>query len=191
MLRREFLLLTLSLLSNQNDTVQAGDILLTRNFGGEEINTSPGYYNHSAIVGPLNWVIEAQQTPNSIIAVPIWNFFDRYPEILVLRNINASIAEQTAQTATLFVGRTYAKYMSVRPMFLWKYNDNCTSLIKRIYNKVTSKVYRWIIPDDFLRTPWLNRVSLKKDYENFVKPENNYVGMQKTWPNSPAKKYDN
>jgi len=169
--------------------INSGDIFLVRNFGGEDVNTSPGYYNHVAIFGPLNWVIEAQQTPDAIIAVPIWYFLNRYPEILVLRNVNSSIANRTAHVATQFVGRRYAKAMSMRPLFLWKTSDNCVSFIKRIYNQVIGTQPPWIIPDHLLKTTWLKQVALKKDYENYVSPTNHQLGMQKIWLNKPAEEF--
>jgi hypothetical protein len=169
--------------------VKIGDIFLTRNAGGDIFNNSPGYYNHTAILGPLNWIIESQRSPDSIITVPIWNFLERYPEILVLRNDNTIIANQTAQNATLFVGRPYAPIMSIRPFFLWKYSDNCVSFIKRVYNYTTGITYPWTIPDSFLSTPWLIKVALKKDYESFQEPSVAYLGMQKKWLNQPAENF--
>lgn len=192
MKRRDFLLSLPILLSSvtniQANTleVKPGDILLTRNAGGEENNESPGYYNHTAIIAPLNWVIEAQRTPDSVIAVPIWPFFDRYPEILVLRCNNATVAQRTAEIATKYVGRTYDTYMTIRPLWLWRNEDSCISLIRRVYNIATGRDYRWRIPDSLLTVGWLNKVALKKDYENYVEPESHRIGMQKSWPNQPA-----
>jgi hypothetical protein len=166
-----------------------GDILLTRNFGGEERNESPGYYNHSAIIGPLNWVIESQRTPNSVIAVPIWHFFERYPEILVLRCDNNETAKLTAKTATQYIGRTYDTYMTIRPFWLWKNSDSCISLIRRVYNVVTGQDYKWRIPDDLVYVPWLKKVALKKDYENHKEPSSHRLGMQRVWLNQPAEEF--
>lgn len=169
--------------------VKQGDILLSRNAGGEVNNESPGYYNHSAIIGPLNWVIEAQRTPDSIIAVPIWYFFERYPEILVLRCTNTKTAEKTGEMATRFVGRFYDTYMTIRPLWLWRSGDSCISLIRRVYNVVTGEDYKWRIPDSLLKVQWLEKVALKKDYKNYVEPESHRLGMQKFWINQPAENF--
>ena len=169
--------------------VQAGDLLLTRNAGGEENNESPGYYNHSAIVSVLNWVIESQRTPDSVVAVPIWYFFERYPEVLVLRCDNPQVAEQTAQIAPRYVGRRYDTYMTIRPAWLWRGKDSCISLIRRIYNVVTGRDYRWRIPDSLLKVQWLKQVALKRDYENYIAPSSYRLGMQKVWLNRPAAEF--
>jgi len=169
--------------------VLEGDILLTRNAGGEENNESPGYYNHSAIIGPLNWVIEAQRTPNCVICVPIWYFFDRYPEILVLRCSNSKTALSTGRLAPRYVGRAYDTYMTIRPFWLWKGQDSCISLIRRIYNVVTGRDYKWRIPDSLLKVSWLQKVALKKDYENYTEPSSHRLGMQKIWLNQPAENF--
>jgi len=166
--------------------VKPGDILLTRNMGGDEANPSPGYYNHSAIISNDNWVVEAQAEPNSVIAVPIWNFFDRYPEILILRCTKDDVATRTANMTFKYLGREYAPYMSGRPLYLWKHKDNCVSLIRRIYNSVTGMSYKWRIPDDFTQTEWLQKVALKKDYDNYKPPTDRFAGMIKEWPQKPA-----
>lgn len=168
--------------------VKAGDLLLTRNKGGEAANESPGYYNHSAIISVQDWVVESQATPNAVIAVPIWSFFERYPEILVLRP-PAGVAQQTAKLAPLYLGRQYSTYMSVRPLWLWKNTDSCISLLRRIYNKATGYDYRWRIPDSLLTVSWLKSIALKKDYENYQAPVETYKGMAKVWPNRPAKDF--
>ena len=169
--------------------VLEGDILLTRNAGGEARNTSPGYYNHSAIIGPLNWVIEAQGDPGFTVCVPIWYFFERYPEILVLRHKDSYIAKKTGNDARLFVGKGYSSYMSVRPLFLWKSTDNCVSLIKRIYNYSTGTTPNWIVPDHLKHTKWLQKIALHKDYENYKPPKSYKLGMQIVWSGKPAQHY--
>ncbi len=156
--------------------LKPGDILLTRNAGGEAANTSPGYYNHIAIVGENNWVIESQQILDAVIAVPIWHFFDRYPEILVLRPRDPNVAKMSAIYATKMIGRHYNKYESVRPLFLWHSGDNCVSTVKRIYNGIGIN-RRWIVPDHLMQDAYiLTPIALKKDYENFVEPLDKYRG---------------
>ena len=142
--------------------VRSGDLFLTRNAGGEANNPSPGYYNHAAIFATNNWVVEAQAIPHSIIAVPIWAFFDRYPEILVLRNNDPITASVTAQHAFKFLGRNYSFIESYRPFWRWHDKDNCVSLVKRIYNYTTGESYNWKIPDDFLKSPIFTKVALKQ-----------------------------
>lgn len=193
MKRRDFLgaALTAALFPPSTTEIKPGDILLTRNAGGEEFNKTPGYYNHASMFINLNWVMEAQRIPDSVIVVPVWNFFERYPEILVLRNINSQAAQRTADIAPRYIGRSYASYISIRPLYLWNNQDNCVSLIRRIYNAVTGYDYKWRIPDDFTKFKWLEKAALKKDYENHIEVEDDFIGMQKIWTGKQAEKVFN
>lgn len=156
--------------------VQPGDILLTRNFGGEEANPSPGYYNHIAIIAEDDWVIESQQIFDSVIAVPVWYFFDRYPEVLVLRPKDRNIAKASAIYATKVMGRRYSKYESIRPFWRWHGGDNCVSTVKRIYNGIGVD-RKWIIPDDLYKDiQTFTPISIKRDYEHYVTPVEPYKG---------------
>lgn len=169
------------------EQVKPGDILLTRNKGDDNtVNTSPGYYNHASLFMIKNWVIEAQGTPDCVIAVPVWNFFERYPEILVLRPNNPQVAARTAELAPHYVGREYRTYMSIRPLWRWKGGDNCVSVIRRIYNVVTGNDYKWRIPDDFLKTGWLKQVALKRDYENHIEINDHQKGAISVWFDNDA-----
>lgn len=156
--------------------LKPGDVLLTRNAGGEEANPSPGYYNHIAIMGENNWVIESQEILNSVIAVPVWHFFDRYPEVLVLRPRDPNVAKMSAIYATKMLGRRYSKYESVRPLFLWHGGDNCVSTVKRIYNGIGID-RRWVLPDHLTQDTYIfTQIALKKDYENYKEPIDKYKG---------------
>ena len=171
-----FVLLICNITYGIEPELKPGDIFLTRNAGGEAANPSPGYYNHTAIMGENNWVIEAQETTNAVIAVPVWHFFDRYPEILVLRPRDPNTAKMSAIYATKMLGRRYSKYESVRPLFLWHGGDNCVSTLKRIYNGIGID-RRWIVPDHLTQDTYiLTQIALKKDYENFVEPLDKYRG---------------
>ena len=189
--RRNFLGLALATLipvSEPTLEVQAGDIFLTRNAGGDEMNTSPGYFNHAAIYSINYWTVESQQYPNSIIAVPVWHFLNRYPEVLVLRPRNAEIARKTADFALQMVGRKYNKYESIRPLWLWHGGDNCVSAVRRIYYYITNIDYRWRFPDQIRRTTTLfTEVAHKKDYENYEFPDEVYKGMVTKPPDGPPK----
>jgi hypothetical protein len=180
-----FVLLICSTSYGIDPELKPGDILLTRNAGGEEMNGSPGYFNHTAILASDNWVVEAQQYPNSIIGVPVWHFFDRYPEVLVLRPKDEKIAKKTADFALQTLGRKYNKYESIRPLWLWHGGDNCVSAVRRIYYYTTNIDYRWRIPDDLSKSYIFNKVAHKKDYDNYQFPDEVYKGMIKRFPKGP------
>lgn len=166
--------------------ISNGDILLTRNMNE---NSSPGYYNHAAIISIKNWVVESQALPMGVIAVPIWSFFKRYPEILVLRCIDTNLANTTASLAVRYIGRKYSKYMSIRPLRLWGHGDSCISLISRIYNRATGIKHKWYIPDDLLNSSFLQPVALKKNYQDYKEPIDTFQDMITKWNNEPAEKF--
>ena len=169
-------------------TVQTGDVLLTRNAGEEEDNPSPGYYNHAAIVSINDWIVEAQVVPNQVIAVPIWYFFDRYPEILILKQKDQSIAHKIGEKALSLVGRKYGVFISLRPSWLSINRDNCVSVVRRSFYLVTRRDYKWRIPDNIRRNTFLfEEIMGKKDYENYVEPEDLYKGMVLEPPDGPPK----
>ena len=182
--RRSFLGLTALALFQVNTEPQlkAGDIFLTRNAGGEQFNESPGYYNHTAIFANGNWVVEAQAIFDKVIAVPVWYFFERYPEILVLRPRDPNVATTTAAYAFNLIGRNYTKLESIRPLWRWHSGDSCVTVVRRIYNQVTGIDHKWRIPDDFAKSNIFTAIALQKDYENFAAPKDKYRGMIQQQP---------
>lgn len=171
--------------------VRPGDILVTRNTD-EVGNESPGYWNHCAIVIDGNWVVEATQVLNGVIAVPIWNFFNRYPEVLVLRSVY-DLSDETKlgiiNKAKELIGRPYDRYGSVGVTWRHRNGDNCVSLVRRAYLASGLVDPGWIKPDSLVMSiNTLKTVAHKKDYENYKEPTEKYAGAIKVAPNSSAKK---
>ena len=161
-------------------------MLLTRNFLEE--NNPNGYYNHAAIVSINNWVVEAQVIPHQVIAVPIWYLFNRYPEILVLKQKDQSKAHQIGEKALSLVGRKYGMFISLRPNWLSIKRDNCVSVVRRAFYLVTHRDYKWRIPDNIREDTFLcEEVMGKKDYENYIEPEDLYQGLVLEPPDGPPK----
>lgn len=156
------------------DSLKTGDIFLTHNTD-EVGNDNPGYYNHTSILSKDFWVVEAQEKAG-VIGVPFHFFYDRYPEILVLRNNNSTIANRTGSLAIEMLGRPYRSVISYRPRWKAIDGDNCVSLVRRIYYLVVGIDYKWRKPDDFLGTKFLKPIFEKKDYENWKKPDTWYAG---------------
>ena len=98
--------------------LQIGDILLTRNAGGEDQNRSPGWYNHAAITTAAG-IVEAQMhvvngkwsddksAPGGVILSESQEFWDRYPIILVRRLPGLGVGEKAAEKAQEFIGTPY------------------------------------------------------------------------------------
>lgn len=152
-----------------------GDILITRNT--EEVgNPFPGYWNHVAIVSVNDWVVEAQIDPNKVIAVPLDKFLLRYPEIKVVRDVQAN-AHDLAVTAMQFVGLPYAKVKVLGMIFAKRSAGvTCVSLLRRIYWSVTNKDPLWFLPDDVSDDKNLTKIDYLLN-ENWVTPKVWYEGM--------------
>lgn len=156
--------------------VRPGYFLLTRNT--EEVgNNSPGFWNHVAIVGHDNWVIEAQQEPNSVIKVPGQFFWERYPEILVLKP-RGDIGDSIAKAAESLIGVRYRKIASIfNFMRRSERGENCVSVARKAYLLATHCDPKWRIPDDLESSRYLTKVFKKEDYENWEKPDEWFKGM--------------
>ena len=143
--------------------LEIGDILLTRNEGGDEVeNPTPGYYNHAAIYIGNDEIIEAQahvkngkwssnkRDPGAVILADLNEFMKRYPIIKVLRN--PKLNKDKLNEAKKLVGTPYRLIASI---FVFPRKTtrgvNCVSLVRHIIQKATKRDPRWRFPDDILR----------------------------------------
>lgn len=129
--------------------IWAGDIFLTRNLK-EEDNSTPGYWNHCAIYTGDNQVVEAQAGPNSVIVVSLDEFWNRYPQILVLRITNEdAMASKMVDEAKTLIGVEYRKVAS---WFNWlrgsQKGENCVSVVRKCYKAAFLVDPGWRFPDD-------------------------------------------
>jgi uncharacterized protein YycO len=155
---------------------KAGDVFLTRNTN-EIGNNNPGYWNHTAIKSTKDYIIEAQKI--GVIAVPTMFFWERYPEILVLRT-NIRLGSQMAQMAQTLVGRQYEVKASWIPRFTNK--DNCVSVVRRSYESAVNQWMPWRRPDHILYSGMFSVVYHKIEYDTWVKPTEWYKGALHTFP---------
>lgn len=169
---------------------ELGDVFLTRNLN-EEDNTSPGYWNHTAIYIGGNIIVEAQSDPSvipelrrrnqrppcqpltteqsgafdegQVIRSDLFEFTTRYPEILVLRLDSENIAVKMAKEAQQLIGTRYRKIASVFK-FLRKdrRGHNCVSVVRSSYEKATGENEVWRTPDDILNSGMFTVVSRTK-----------------------------
>lgn len=166
---------------------ELGDVFLTRNLL-EEDNTSPGYWNHSAIYVGSNTVVEAQSDPSvipqlrtrnnapllsmptreklgvledgQVIASDLDEFTTRYPEILVLRLDSEYIAVKMAEEAKKLIGTRYRKIASVFKRLRRDFRGhNCVSVVRSAYQKATGENEIWRIPDHILNSGYFTVVS--------------------------------
>jgi hypothetical protein len=139
--------------------LQPGDILLTRNAGGEDQNRSPGWFNHAAMYVGDGIVVEAQMhvadgkwtddttQPGGVIESDVDEFLNRYP-IIRVRRLRAG-AEQAAEEAKQMVGLGYNRMSS---WFMRQRRDergvNCVAVNRRAVTRATGADPGWRRPDD-------------------------------------------
>lgn len=141
-----------------------GDIIVTRNEGGDgrgSPNSTPGYWNHCAIMTSVG-VVEAQahvseagdpvddhKRPGRVILTPWREFIERYPIVAVRRmQLYDSEVPQIDQLARTMIGEPYSKYASL------KHNAtntaggvNCVYLVRKVIHDVCGVDHQWKIPD--------------------------------------------
>lgn len=132
------------------DQLLPGDVILTRN-EHETDNSSPGYWNHASLHVGDN-IIEAQAEPNCVIESSIAEFFNRYPQIVVLRFLAPrTISYPATRIARELIGAPYRKTASMfkflRPR---EHGENCVSVIRKSYAKVLGYDPGWKTPDDII-----------------------------------------
>lgn len=159
--------------------LQPGYVFLTRNT--EEVgNESPGFWNHCAIMSNKRTIVEAQELCKGVIEVKLMYFLERYPEFICLRHPNIKISIDAGRYASTIVSSPYRWDASRH----WRLRDsgrgeNCVSVVRRSYNKAFGKDNWWITPDDVLnhakKHHWI-MVYHKKDYENWYKPKEWFIG---------------
>ena len=131
--------------------IKKGDFLLTRNKEGpgEWGNPTPGHWNHAAVCIGQSRIIEAQVEPYNRVIVSEWyEFYYRYPEILILRP-PAQYAEAIAYRAQTLYGRPYRKivlFFSRRE----KVGESCVSVARKSWVYAAKFDLKWRTPDHML-----------------------------------------
>jgi Orthopoxvirus protein of unknown function (DUF830). len=129
-----------------------GDLVLTRN-DAETGNTSPGYWNHVAIVAVsegVTYIIEAQGG-HGVIAVDERKFFERYPKYRIFRYADRDAGYRAAVAAWERIGTPYLLTASIRARIRPDGDgDNCVSLVRRAYLKATGHDFGWRQPDHLI-----------------------------------------
>jgi len=144
-------------------TIKAGDLFVTRNLT-EVGNTSPGYWNHVAIYAGDGIVVEAQTAPDMVIGADLEEFWNRYPQIRVVRGPGTP-AQQEALAAKALEqrGTPYRRVGSLHWFFTRRKSrgENCVSTARRAFKTAMGYDPRWRKPDDVARDRRLVLVTAK------------------------------
>lgn len=138
-----------------------GTILVSRN-ANEADNTSPGFWNHLAIVAGANEVIESQ-AGQGVIRTPLAVYMARpYRPILALKPLDCQAGQRAAARADELVGLPHRALSS---LFVFngqprrKIGVNCvTAALEIPYAGEALGVRLTIKPDGVLRTPFARRL---------------------------------
>jgi len=156
--------------------ITPGDILATRNTD-EVGNDSPGWWNHLAILSVNGWVVEAQWKPDAVIAVPVGNFLERYPEILAFSVVSDADQLKVAEAAIIFVGLPYRRVASLFPRWRRPFlGENCVSVVRKTIIKATGRDPGWRRPDHAVNQA-IRTIEHKIDYAGWVRPATWLAGM--------------
>jgi len=130
-----------------------GDIFLTRNAENSD-NSTPGYWNHTAIYAGDNEVVEAQTGPAKVILTNLVDFWARYPIIKVVRMNDNTVAQRAATHARTLIDSRYwlgaSRFKLLRSSVR---GENCVSVVRRSYLYAAGINYRWKKPDDITNFP--------------------------------------
>ena len=134
--------------------LQSGDIFLSRNFGGETANTSPGYWNHVGIFGglynTLPVIIEAQ-LGQGVIRTDLYKYFSERCTIRCVR-LHYNTVQMGLQANNL-VGLPYRRIASAFRFLRRHKGENCVSLARKAFIMANGRDPRWKIPDDIMHHP--------------------------------------
>lgn len=134
------------------ESLPDGTVLQTRN-ADERENTSPGYFNHLAILSD-GWVIEAQQGCG-VIQTSYQDFLARaYSQIRAFEPVNLEVGDYAGEVAETLIGLPYAPYHSSllpgdQPLLMNMRGVNCIPVVRYSYRHASGECLRELrIPDE-------------------------------------------
>ena len=148
---------------------EIGDVFLTR-WIDEAKNTSPGHWNHSAILSPSG-VIESL-SGRGVVANNFSGWItaiNKESHCLHLRCIDPVAAQGAGNFAPIMVGGKYRAASSVfRNLPLWRIRRglNCVSVVRISYKQVLGYDPKWTTPDGILNSPIFIKVGEYSGYSN-------------------------
>ena len=123
--------------------IRPGDVLLTRNAGGEGANPTPGWYNHASVYIGGGLVVEAQRQPGRVIVSDWREFVGRYEVVTAMRPEGVALARAAASQAN----SRYRALASRRPERLPRAGDNCVTVVRRAWKASAGLDPGWQVPD--------------------------------------------
>ena len=146
-----------------------GDIVLTRNYGGDDSNTSPGYWNHCAVILRDDLVIQALREEDSVVVGSLNELITEvgFAVILRLKNVNQRVG--LARSALKLEGASYRGIASIfNRLRKVSRGENCVSVVRKAFINAVGKDPGWKKPDDVFNDTRFTIVG-KKNVELFMK----------------------
>lgn len=140
-------------------TFQPGDIFLTRWFD-EDKNTSPGYWNHSAILNHQGDIVEAL-IDKGVVKANFDNWVKEVDRYCVVRHFDFEAAKRASIACNNYIGKPYRLLTSTFTIIGKRRINmglNCVAVVRLAY-KDAIRDYKVSFPDDFL-----NRGDFRKIY---------------------------
>lgn len=140
-----------------------GVVLISRNLD-ENLNTTPGYWNHLALVASDKEIIESQ-VEKGVIITPFTEYQNRKYLFIAAYPIDSSIGQTAVAIAKEMVGKNYGKFSSFRPRLSTDFiRYNCTSIVEIPYSKALKRRLRLNLPDHIFRYPEIFSIDLSENH---------------------------
>lgn len=143
-------------------TFKPGDIFLTRWFD-EDKNSSPGYWNHAAILDEHGNIVESLMD-KGVVKQDFDEWFNSLESYCVVRYFDSQVALQAAREAAKYIGKPYrlitSTFTIIGPLRT-QLGLNCVALVRLCYRDAAGYDTRVSFPDNFLE-----REGFRKIYGN-------------------------
>ncbi len=129
-----------------------GTVFITR-YLDESRNTSPGYWNHSAIYVDNN-IVESLRD-RGVIKTSFDEWIDGVERCIILRPVYKDLSQKASQYSLKLLGIRYRFISSffrvINPRRLQK-GLNCVSVVKLSYGHALGYTPKWIVPDHIVKS---------------------------------------
>lgn len=126
-----------------------GDVMLTRNAGGEDKNESPGFWNHAAILIDDKQLVHALSERDSVVIEPVTKLIGEVEYAVVLRLKDTKHRNMFVRKAYSIVGSSYRAVASIfRYLRSAGKGENCVSVVRKAFRDSHGYDPGWQKPDD-------------------------------------------